>query len=204
MSKLTEEEIQQLKSEILEDLAQDYYAMRRPGFNIESKGISQQHGVAEFIVTTDKNQGIQFYEKGNAKVLANKSIEIVAGKDQEDEKSFTIVLDAKTGNIQISAKNGDLILEGGNVKLIATDADGDVYINSKKTISVDAPETTVSGTKVNLSATSDLGLSAGQLEFYTETGSAMFSSGQDPIISPSLLQTIINFADSARARIRGL
>ena len=84
-----------------------------------------------------------------------------------------------------------------------TDADGDVFINSKKTISVDSPEVGVTGTKVNLNATSDMNVSGGQTNIYTETGSAMFTSGQDPILSPSLLQTIINFADQAKARIRG-
>ena len=177
--------------------------MRRPGFNIESNCITQAHGVAELSITTDENQGIQFYKKGNAKVLANKSIELVAGKQQKDQNAFAITLDAQTGNILISAPDGDLILSGANVKLMATDADGDVFINSKKTISVDAPEIGATGTKVNMNATSDMNISGGQTNIYTETGSAMFSSGQDPILSPSLLQSIINFADQAKTRLRG-
>lgn len=200
---LTEEEFKKLKQEILDDLEQDYFVMRRPGFNIESNCITQAHGVAELSITTDENQGIQFYKKGNAKVLANKSIELVAGKQQKDQNAFAITLDAQTGNILISAPDGDLVLQGANVKLMATDADGDVFINSKKTISVDSPEVGLTGTKVNLNATSDMNVSGGQTNIYTETGSCMFTSGQDPILSPSLLQSIINFADQAKARIRG-
>ena len=200
---LTEDEFKKLKQEILEDLEEDYFVMKRPGFNIESNCITKGHGVAELSITTDENQGIQFYKKGNAKVLANKSIEVVAGKQSKDQNAFAITLDALTGNILISAPDGDLVLQGANVKLIATDADGDVFINSKKTISVDSPEVGVTGTKVNLNATSDMNVSGGQTNIYTETGSAMFSSGQDPILSPSLLQSIINFADQAKARIRG-
>ena len=190
MSRLTEEELQQLKKEILEDLAPDYFVMRRPGFNIESKCITQDHGIAEFIVSTDQNQGIQFYEKGNAKMLANKSVEIVAGKQNKDNKSFAITLDAKSGNILISCPDGDLILEGANVKIIAKDSDGDVSINSPKTLSMNAPEVNLKGTKTNVSATSDLHIDAASMDLYSQTGDVMFASGQDPILGPSIFGQI--------------
>ena len=73
---MTEEEIQQRIEQRVDEKLKDYFAMKRPGFNIESNCLSQEHGIAEFIVATDANQGIQFYEKGNSKVIANKSIEI--------------------------------------------------------------------------------------------------------------------------------
>jgi len=190
MSRLTEEELQQLKKEILEDLAPDYFAMRRPGFNIESKCITQDHGIAEFIVSTDQNQGIQFYEKGNAKMLANKSVEIVAGKQNKDNKSFAITLDAKSGNILISCPDGDLILEGANVKIIAKDSDGDVSINSPKTLSMNAPEVNLKGTKTDVSATSDLHIDAASMDLYSQTGDVRFASGQDPILGPSIFGQI--------------
>tara|TARA_X000001036_G_scaffold427071_1_gene455254 strand:- start:329 stop:946 length:618 start_codon:yes stop_codon:yes gene_type:complete len=190
MSRLTEEELQQLKNEILEDLAPDYFVMRRPGFNIESKCITQDHGIAEFIVSTDQNQGIQFYEKGNAKMLANKSIEIVAGKQNKDNASFAITLDAKSGNILISCPGGDLVLEGANVKIRATDADGDVFINSQKTLGINAPEVEVKGTKTNISATSDLHIDAASMDLYSQTGDVRFASGQDPILGPSIFGQI--------------
>ena len=198
---MTEEEIQQRIEQRVDEKLKDYFAMRRPGFNIESNCMTEAHGIAEFILATDANQGVQFYEKGNSKVIANKSIEIVAGGDQEDEKSFTIVLDAKSGNIQIKAKDGDLILEGGNVKIIATDADGDVFINSKKTVSMDSPEIGLSGTKVDMSASSDLHIQGGAVEIYSQTGATMFASGQDPILAPTLLGQIINYAERAENQI---
>ena len=34
---LTEDEFKKLKQEIIDDLEEDYFAMRRPGFNIESR-----------------------------------------------------------------------------------------------------------------------------------------------------------------------
>ena len=198
---MTEEEINQLKNEIKTELARDYFAMKRPGFNIESKCITQDHGIAEFIVATDQNQGIEFFEKGNAKILANKSIEIVAGKDQEDEKAFSITLDAKSGNILLSAPDGDLILKGANVKILATDADGDVFINSKKTVTMKAPECNVKGTKVSMTATSDMHVDGGTVELYSQTGSTMFSSGQDEFQTPTSIGTLINFVANAKKRL---
>jgi uncharacterized protein (DUF2345 family) len=198
---LTEEEFKKLKKEIIDDLEEDYFVMRRPGFNIESNYVTQAHGVAELSITTDENQGVQFYKKGNAKILANKSIEMVAGKDQESEKSFTIVLDAKTGNILLSAKDGDLILEGGNVKIIATDEDGDVYINSQKTLTMNAPEINAKGTKVSMTATSDMHVDGGTVELYSQTGSTMFSSGQDEFQTPTSIGTLINFVANAKKRL---
>ena len=189
---MTEEELKKAIDERIEEYAKDYFAMRRPGFNIESGCISQDHGITEFCVVTDENQGIEFFKKGNAKMLANKSIEIVAGKKQADGNAFAITLDAKTGNILISAPDGDLILEGANVKIRAKDADGDVFIDSPKTLSCNAPEVSVKGTKVDLTSTADMHIQGGSIEQHSQSGDVNMSSGQDPILSPTLLGKILN------------
>ena len=189
---MTEEEINNRIDERLDEFARDYFAMRRPGFNIESNCMTQSHGLAEFIIATDENQGIQFYKKGNAKVVANKSIEMTAGGEQEDNKAFAIVLDARTGNIKITCPDGDLILEGANVKIRATDADGDVYINSEKTLSLNAPEFSAKGTKVDITSKADMHLQSGSCEIHSQTGDVAMTSGQDPILSPTLLGKILN------------
>ena len=195
---MTEEEVQKLVKEEFNNLARDYFAMRRPGFNIESGFKTLGHDIAEFCVSTDSGQGVHFYEPGNAKILSNKSVEIYSGRAQSDDEAMTIVLDAKNGCIKITAPNGDLILQGRNVKIEALDADGDISINSKKTVTVDAPEFNADITKCTLSATSDMLLSAGTLELYSETGAVTTSSGQDPILGPSIVDSIINVADKAR------
>jgi uncharacterized protein (DUF2345 family) len=117
---------------------------------------------------------------------------------QSDDEAMTIVLDAKNGCIKITAPNGDLILQGRNVKIEALDADGDISLNSKKTVTVDAPEFFADVTKCTLSATSDMLLNAGTLEFYSETGAVTTSSGQDPILGPSVVSSIINIAEKAK------
>ena len=203
MSKFTEEQVTEIRKEF-KDLMEDYFAMRRPGFNIESNFQTKGHGTAEFAVSTDTNQGLHFYQSGNSKYYANKSIELYSGKNASDEDVMTIVLDAINGNIKITAANGDLILQGANVKIEALDADGDVSINTKKTVTVTAPEFNVGSTKTNLSSTSDMLLNAGSLSLYSETGSVMSATGQEPIIAPSILQSIINFAEKAKTLGRTL
>jgi len=194
---MTEEEIQQRIEQRVDEKLKDYFAMKRPGFNIESNCLSQEHGIAEFIIATDANQGIQFYEKGNAKVLANKSIEIVAGGKQADNGAFAITLDGRSGHILIKALDGDLILEGVNVKINATGADGDVSIKSGKTTNIECPEINIKGTKCDLSAISDMHVQGGTCEIFSKTGDVMLASGQDSVLAPTLLGTIINFADRA-------
>jgi len=190
---MTEEEINKRIDERLDEFARDYFAMRRPGFNIKSNCMTQSHGLAEFIIATDENQGIQFYKKGNAKVIANKSIEMTAGGEQEDNSAFAIVLDARTGNIKITCPDGDLILEGANVKIRATDADGDVSINSLKTLSTNAPEVSIKGTQTDVTAAAALRLQGGSAcEIHAQTGDVNMSSGQDAILSPTLLGKIVN------------
>ena len=41
-------------------------------------------------------------------------------------------------------------------------------------------------------------LTAGTLDLYSETGAVITSSGQDPILGPSIVDSIINVADKAR------
>ena len=201
---MTEDEVRQIVASEFDNLAQEYFAMRRPGFNIESGHETKKHGKAEFALSTDSYQGIHFYKQGNCKVTSNKSIELTSGEQIEDEDSMSIVIDARNGHIKITAPNGDLILEGANVKIRALDADGDVWINSQKTVTIDTAEYFVDATKATQSATSDMLLTAGNLSMYSEIGSIVTGSGQDPILSPSVFDSIVNIADKARTLGRTL
>ena len=194
---MTEEEIKQRIDQRVAEELRDYFAMKRPGFNIESNCMTAAHGVAEFIVATDQNQGLQFHKKGSAQMLANKSIEIVAGGKQEDNGAFAITLDGRSGHILIKALDGDLILEGANVKITATDDDGDVSIKSGKTTNIECPEINIKGTKCDVSAVSDMHIQGGICEVYSQTGATIFTSGQDPVSAPTLLGKLA--ADPVRA-----
>ena len=194
---MTEEEVQKLVREKFDEYAAEYFAMRRPGFNIESGTRTEGHGSSEFMMTTDSKQGIHFYDTGNCKLAGNKSVEIYGGKTAA-EKDEGVVIQAKNGNVHIKAPNGNLILEGTNVIIKATDADGDLNLNSMKTVSVKCPEFIVDATKNTISSTSNTLLAAGTLELYCETGAVTTGSGQDPILSGSFFDKIINIVDKAQ------
>ena len=51
---------------------------------------------------------------------------------------------------------------------------------------------------------SDMLLTAGNLSMYSEIGSIVTGSGQDPILSPSVFDSIVNIADKARTLGRTL
>lgn len=195
---MNEEEVQRIvREELRKTLSEDYFAMRRPGFNIESGTQTEGHGVSEFMVSTDKGQGLHFYRQGNAKLLGNKTVEVYGGYYQNNNEPG-VVIEAVNGHIIIKALNGDLTLQGANIILEATDADGDVSINSKKIISMKSPEMFVDSTKATIASTSDILLAGGTLELYSETGAVTTGSGQDPILAPSLFDTVINITEKVK------
>ena len=50
---MTPEEVQALVKKIVQEYAEDYFAMRRPGFDIESGTRTEGHGISEFMVSTE-------------------------------------------------------------------------------------------------------------------------------------------------------
>jgi hypothetical protein len=64
-----------------------------------------------------------------------------------------------------------------------------------------APECTTKGTKVTMTASSDMHVDGGTVELYSQTGSTMFSSGQDEFQTPTSIGTLINFVANAKKRL---
>lgn len=194
---MTPEEVQALVKKVVKEYAEEYFAMRRPGFNIESGTRTDGHGISEFMVSTDTKQGLHFYRQGNGKLTSNKSMEIYSGSGAT-EKDNAVVVEAINGNVHIKALNGNLILEGANVIIKSTDDGGDISLQSPKIVSAKCPEFIVDATKNTITSTSNTMLAAGTLELYCETGAVTTASGQDPIVAPTLFDTIINIAERAR------
>ena len=109
----------------------NYFRMSRPGFEITSNADVLNHGVGEFCLTTDTAQGMQFYKQGNMKTKSNKSTELYAGFDSSRD-DLAVGIHAENGVIYIRAVNGDLVLQGKNVKIDANDPQGTVSINANK------------------------------------------------------------------------
>ena len=95
---MTEDEIKKLVQGELDQFAKNYYRRNYPNFNMTSGHISEAHGVSEYIVATDTGQSIQFYKQGNGKIVARKSLELVAG-DKATNKDVSISIRAEDGHI---------------------------------------------------------------------------------------------------------
>ena len=145
MATLTKAQIQSEIQRIVKAEVRNYFRMARPGFEIVSNHLSELYGVSEYVLTTDESQGMGFYKNGTGKLSSNKSFEIISGESThtKDDNSVAIGLYAKNGNVHIKADNGDIILEGKNIKMWAhgeeNDDRGIFHIEANKEFTLDTP-----------------------------------------------------------------
>tara|TARA_B100001093_G_scaffold447661_1_gene452726 strand:- start:1939 stop:2541 length:603 start_codon:yes stop_codon:yes gene_type:complete len=187
---ITTEQISKKIDEIVDKKLQDYFRMSRPGFNIESGMTVPGHGVGEFCMTTDTIQGLHFYKHGHSKFYANKSIEIYAG-EEAGEKDMGIVIESENGNIKITAKMDNLILQGNNVKIQANDT---IQLKAKRIVDMVAPTIYSYADNLVCIGTLNAKFLGGTTELYAQTEIEM-SSGVDSLINLSLIDKIINLID---------
>ena len=187
---MTEQELQQKINEIVEKKLENYFRQHINGVEISMNVPTVGHGIGEYCLTTDTNQGIQIYKQGNMKIGANTSIELrTHSKAKTTDTSIT--LSSENGNIVIEAKNGDVVLKGKNVQIEATDAAGIVFMKSAKTIKTDAPRVDIQGTTVNVLGSLDTKIVGGSTTIHGELGMEM-TEGHETILNGSLLSKIIN------------
>ena len=175
-----------------------FYRRRFPGFTMSSGVNTLGHGTGELMLTTDTKQCIHFYEQGNCKIGSRNSIELKTG-DKSTEDDLSVFITAENGHIKITAPNGNLILQGSNVLLEATDADGQVTVKTKKNLYLDAPSLTVDSDYATIAASSDMLLYGGNdTLIYCESGPVETASGGDPIIATSLTEKILAALKNAK------
>ena len=145
MATLSKEQIQSEIERIVKAEVRNYFRMARPGFEIVSNHLSQLYGVSEYVLNTDEAQGMGFYKNGTGKMHSNKSFEIISGESThtKDDNSVAVGVYAKNGNVHIKADNGDIILEGKNIKMWAhgeeNDDRGIFQIEANKEFKLDTP-----------------------------------------------------------------
>ena len=108
----------------------------------------------DYSLVTDQNQGIAWYKSGLQKLVVNGcSYETVGIRGKENEPSKVIC--AAYGHILIDAQDGDIILQGNNIRLnarseLTMNAADQIYLGKSPILNIDASNTNVLGTK-NLS-----------------------------------------------------
>lgn len=170
------------------------------GFRIESGTDSAKNGVIDLSCTTDKGQGIVLYENGNSDFVVNKTSKEVVGHQIEDDKTPAKIIDAVNGNIHLRAKNGTIILEAANIRIVGVDGvGGEVTIQGSKIVSVESGtiSTQASG-DINLTAAKGANVVGTAGVDVTASGQTTRSSGVDADSSSFLgqiLQAITKFKE---------
>jgi hypothetical protein len=181
-----------------EERFEKFYQRRYPGFTLSSGLNTMGHGKAELCLTTDTAQALHFYEQGNCKLGSRNSIELKTG-DKATGDDLSVFIEAENGHIKISAPNGNLILQGNNVLLEATDPEGQVTLKTKQNLYLDAPSLTIDSDYATIAASSDMLLYGGNDTLvYCESGPVETGSGGDAIIATSLTEKILAAVKNAK------
>ena len=130
---------------------------------------------------------------------ANKSFEIYSGDSLRSVElnRFAIVLDAETGSIKIIAKTGDVVIEGENVKINASDT---IQLNGDRIVDLIAPNVDITGQggNVNIIAHEEIDIIGGSVSIHSESGAPELSGGEDMIANTDLISRIINLIDEIK------
>lgn len=121
---------------------------------------------AHLWITTDCGGGLVFASNGNSIFTTyNSSIECVGLKLKPSGSSPpppAKIIHAWNGDIVLDAKQGDIVLRGKNIKIVATDSTGgQIVMDSSKLFNVSAPVTKISGDYCTISGSADISTMAG-------------------------------------------
>ena len=190
---LSSEKIQELVEKIIEDKLETYFRMSRPGFEIISGHKVPGHDIGEFCMTTDTAQGIHFYEDGQCKIGSKKSIEIYSG-DKAGEDDFSIVIQTSHGDIKITAKQNDVLIQGNRIMIHASEL---LQLRSAGKIDIAAPSIDLFGDDLNVIAIDTLRLLGGSTELFADN-SLEISEGVDLLLNTDIVTRLTNLADDIK------
>jgi len=190
---LSSEKIQELVEKIIEDKLENYFRMSRPGFEIVSGHKVPGHDIGEFCMTTDTAQGIHFYEDGQCKIGSKKSIEIYSG-DKAGEDDFSIVIQTSHGDIKITAKQNDVLIQGNRIMIHASEL---LQLRSAGKIDIAAPSIDLFGDDLNVIAIDTLRLLGGSTELFADN-SLEISEGVDLLLNTDIVTRLTNLADDIK------
>ena len=191
---ISKEEVQQIVDSAVDYKVKEYFRMSRPGFEIASNVETAAHGLAEFQLNTDVQQGIHFYRQGNCKVSSNKSFELYSGHDAK-KKDVGIMIESRNGDVYIKAENGNLVLEGNDVIINTNDSEGQISLTAKKTIFQKSPTIKIEGETTTMIGTLDLQCIGGHTSIYSHMSDVEISDGTELEIGPG---TVMGFIDKIK------
>ena len=190
---LNSEEIQKIVDKIVDEKLDNYFRMSRPGFEIVSGHKVPGHDVGEFCMTTNTAQGIHFYQDGQCKISSKKSIELYSG-DKSGEEDFSIVIQSSHGDIKITAKQNDVVIQGNRIMIHASEL---LQLRSATKIDIGAPSVDITGDDINAIGIDTLRLLGGSTELFADN-SLDISEGVDLLLNTDIVSRLTNLADDIK------
>ena len=190
---LSSEQIQDLVDKIVEDKLDNYFRMSRPGFEIMSGHKVPGHDLGEFCMTTDTAQGIHFYQDGQCKIGSKKSIEIYSG-DKAGEDDFSITIQTSHGDVKVSAKKNDVVIDGKRIMVNATEL---LQLRSDTKVDISAPTVSVLADNLDLIGISDAHLIGGECDIHGNT-QVEISEGVDALLNTSVVERLSNLSEDIK------
>jgi hypothetical protein len=129
------------------DQPKEFYE-KKPGFVVKSGTPDLMGKTTDYAVFTDHGQGFQYTTDGEKRDSCNKTSYELCGIDGTDGVPAKVIR-AMRGDIIIEAVDGDIVLRGKNIRVVALDGSGEVTINSGKHFSVNAPVQSLKGSNSN-------------------------------------------------------
>ena len=199
MATLSKAQIQSEIERIVKAEVRNYFRMARPGFEIVSNHLSELYGVSEYVLTTDESQGMGFYKNGTGKLSSNKSFEIISGESThtKDDNSVAVGVYAKNGNVHIKADNGDIILEGKNIKMWAhgeeNDDRGIFQIEANKEFKLDTPTIKLTAADaLQMFGKSNVTMLGGNVSIFARESDVEISDGTNLTLGPDSVPEFID------------
>ena len=157
----------------------DPHARQYDGFRVESGTSTPELGKIDYAVTTDNNQGLILCQNGNLLIRNKASSLELCGEKLTDDTTPAKTIDAANGDIHIRAKNGTIILEAANIRLVGVDGKGgEITIQASKICNIDAPTVSGQGTNISFAGANKTQIAGTSLDLATSTKAAC-ASGVD-------------------------
>jgi len=168
----------------------EYYE-KKPGFIVKS-GVEDFAGkIIDYAVFTDNGQGFEYTTDGQYMQQCMKTSYEASGFDCKDGEPAKIIR-AKKGDIIIEAMDGDIILKGKNIRIVALDGTGEVTVVSGKHFAVNAPVQSFKGSNSNTVMSNSVSTGAQATDTTGNMQNSQTSGAEDT--EGSILTRLLNIA----------